>query len=276
MKKKLALLLALTLLAASLGGCTQEQTTYPEAGQAQTQTVIQQSNLLTVTDPPTDPPVQEDTTEDEDIDLDLEDYDPASEEDDELNYYYALGAYDASGEAIYAGATPIPLDPIDMPTPTPRPELVFTYDTYTASRLGLTFEAPNDWNVTQDDATGFALTDPTTRDNINASITITVTQVANNYKLSDVKTDLKNELAEIQKSYTTWSVAVAASRTLLGADGYYNTYRGELYDGTIVRGLVHIVLLPGKTVTVHLISPGWFNSSYTNVYTRMRNTLKEL
>lgn len=275
MKKKLALLLALTLLAASLGGCTQEQTTYPEAGQAQSQTVIQQSNLLTVTDPPTNPPVQEDTA-DEDIDLDLEDYDPASEEDDELNYYYALGAYNASGEAIYAGATPIPLDPIDMPTPTPRPDLVFTYDTYTASRLGLTFEAPNDWNVTQDDATGFSLTDPTTRENINASITITVTQVANNYKLSDVKTDLKNELAEIQKSYTTWSAANAAARTLLGADGYYNIYRGELYDGTIVRGLVHIVLLPGKTVTVHLISPGWFNSSYTNVYTRMRNTLKEL
>ncbi len=275
MKKKLALLLALTLLAASLGGCTQEQTTYPEAGQAQSQTVIQQSNLLTVTDPPTNPPVQEDTA-DEDIDLDLEDYDPASEEDDELNYYYALGAYNASGEAIYAGATPIPLDPIDMPTPTPRPDLVFTYDTYTASRLGLTFEAPNDWNVTQDDATGFSLTDPTTRENINASITITVTQVANNYKLSDVKTDLKNELAEIQKSYTTWSAANAAARTLLGADGYYNIYRGELYDGTIVRGLVHIVLLPGKTVTVHLISPGWFNSSYTKVYTRMRNTLKEL
>lgn len=32
MKKKLALLLALTLLAASLGGCTQESVTYPEAG----------------------------------------------------------------------------------------------------------------------------------------------------------------------------------------------------------------------------------------------------
>ncbi len=273
MKKKLALLLALTLLAASLGGCTQESVTYPEAGQAQSQTVIQQNDLLTVTDPPTATPASEETA-DEDIDFD--DYDPSSEEDDALNYYYALGAYNDAGEAIYAGATPIPLDPIDMPTPTPRPALAFTYATYTPSRLGLTFEAPNDWYISQDDTSGFTLTDPTARDNINASISITVTQVSNNYKLSDVKTDLKNQLAEIQKSYTKWSVANAASRSLLGADGYYNTYRGELYDGTIVRGLINIALLPGKTITVHLISPGWFNSSYTNVYTRLRNTLKEL
>ena len=47
-------------------------------------------------------------------------YNPASEEDN--GYTAASGAYNANGERVYAGATPIPIDPIDMPTPTPRPE----------------------------------------------------------------------------------------------------------------------------------------------------------
>lgn len=36
----------------------------------------------------------------------------------------------------YAGSTPIPLDPIDMPTPTPRPSLSFTYGDYSAASVG--------------------------------------------------------------------------------------------------------------------------------------------
>ena len=49
-----------------------------------------------------------------------EGYDPASEEDN--SGYYAYGAaYNDYGRNVYAGATPIPLDPIDMPTPTPSP-----------------------------------------------------------------------------------------------------------------------------------------------------------
>ena len=55
-------------------------------------------------------------------------YNPASEEDN--GYTAASGAYNANGERVYAGATPIPIDPIDMPTPTPRPELTFTYGEY--------------------------------------------------------------------------------------------------------------------------------------------------
>ena len=69
-----------------------------------------------------------------------EGYDPASEED---NGSYASGAaYNDYGQAIYAGATPIPLDPIDMPTPTPKPVLTFSYGIVAADKLRLNFEAP--------------------------------------------------------------------------------------------------------------------------------------
>ena len=266
MRKKIALLLALLMTAAVLSGCQQETNVYPEAGKTTPRVIQQGDALATPTPTPTVVPADFYDTD--------AGYDPLAEEDDSLTGSYALGVFNEMGDSVYAGTTPIPLDPIDMPTPTPRPDLVFNYAEYTASKLGLSFEAPNDWTVTTDDGTTYTLTDPNTRDGVNAFISITVSTVGGTYKLTDVKNDLKSQLAEIQKNYPTWSVAVAAGRTLMGEDGYYNTYRGEEFDGTVVRGLVHIVLLSGRTVTIHLQAPGWFNTSYTKVYSKMRNTLK--
>ena len=45
----------------------------------------------------------------------------------------------------YTGATPIPLDPIDAPTPTPQAPLNFTYITYSPTTVGVSFEAPAGW-----------------------------------------------------------------------------------------------------------------------------------
>ncbi len=267
MRKKIALLLALLMTAAVLSGCQQEKTVYQEAGKTTPLVIPQGDALATPTPTPTVVPADyyDDGT-----------YDPLAEEDNAQTGANSLGVYNEMGDSVYAGTTPIPLDPIDMPTPTPRPDLVFSYAEYTASKLGLSFEAPNDWTVTTDDGTTYTLTDPNTRDGVNAFISITVSTVGSTYKIADVKNDLKSQLAEIQKKYPTFSVAVAAGRTLMGQDGYYNTYRGEEYDGTVVRGLVHIVLLSGRTVTIHLQAPGWFNTSYTKVYSKMRNTLKSI
>lgn len=264
--KAFALLLLCAVLAATASGCTQgEPEVYPEKSPE----VVRQVGL-NETAKPTDAPVSVSLT-----DM-VTDYDPAAEEDDALQGYYAAGEYNEYGVFVYAGTTPIPLDPVDMPTPTPRPDLTFTYAAYTASGLGLTFEGPSDWQLTEDTSTAYTLTDPTTRDNVNAFISISTAPVANNYKAADAAGDLKSYLLNLQKSYTKWRTENAAKRTLMGEDGYYNIYRGEMYDGTIVRGLVHIALVNGRTVTVHLQSPGWFNSSYTKVYTKLRNTLKAL
>ena len=103
--KKSLLVLVLLLVALVMAGCA-AQTTYPEAGQSY------QADPLTI---PTATPVPREDT------YDLpEDYDPASEEDDTM--YDLVGVYfDEYGRQIYAGATPIPLDPIDLPTPRPGP-----------------------------------------------------------------------------------------------------------------------------------------------------------
>ena len=201
-----------------------------------------------------------------------EGYDPASEEGGDE---YDGGSYDEMGRSVYAGATPIPLDPIDMPTPTPRPELTFNYISYEAKSLGIKFEIPYDWVVDDSQNGTLIFTDRNTYDNVNASLSITMTTVANSYSVNDIKNDLAAEMAALgQYNYSEWSATNQESRTLLKGDGYYASYRGILYDGTIVRGRVHMALLTGnRRITVQLNCPGWFNSSYTGVYTHFRNTL---
>ena len=97
------------------------------------------------------------------------DYDPASEEDDytgddvsapEEIQLPTLVTPPPTNTPIpvisgqYSGATPVVIDPIDKPTPTPLPALSFTYQTYTASNLNLTFEGPAGWVVDTSEANG--------------------------------------------------------------------------------------------------------------------------
>ncbi|MBE5783163.1 MAG: hypothetical protein E7329_07620 [Clostridiales bacterium] len=201
-------------------------------------------------------------------------YNPASEEDG--SSYLPDTQYNEYGQTVYAGATPIPLDPIDMPTPTPRPSLTFSYGAVMADRLGLAFEAPVGWYVDTTAADAIVLTDPVAYDNVNATLTIRILPVDSDYKLADVKTEVRNMLSEIgQYNYSEWTTTDLASRTLLKKDGYYANYRGELYDGTIVRGRVMVALLDGnKVISVHMSAPGWFNESYMNVVSHMRDTLQ--
>lgn len=192
---------------------------------------------------------------------------------------FELGAqYDEYGNALYAGATPIPLDPIDMPTPTPRPELTFSYGAFSADKLGIQFEAPIGWSVDTSASDTVVLTDPNTYDNFQTTMTIRIADVSSDYKLADVKTEVRNILKEVgQYNYNKWETTELAARTLLKKDGYYANYRGEYYDGTVVRGRVMVALLDGnKILIVHMAAPGWYNSSYMNVVAHFRDTLKAL
>ena len=201
-----------------------------------------------------------------------EGYDPASEEN---GAEYVGGDYDEMGRSVYAGATPIPLDPVDKPTASPRPELTFNYKEYASAALGLKFEIPYDWTVDDSVSGTLVFTDPNTLDNVNATMTIIVSTVASTYKAENIKEDLKAELSALgQYNYTSWSSTSLEKRTLLSGDGYYANYRGVLYDGTLVRGRVHMAIINGnRRIEVIMNCPGWFNSSYTNVFTHFRNTL---
>ena len=259
MRKFLPLSLLLVLCLA-LAGCASNQT-FPDASDNN----YQRDPLSVATATPDPGPAYT---------YDLpEDYDPASEEDNAGTDL--AGVYtDEYGRQPYAGATPIPLDPVDLPTPTPRPSLAFNYTPVTVN--GLTFEAPVGWQIETPSADTFIMSDPVTYDNYNASMTVRFETVPSNYTLNDVKTKVNDMLKEIgQYNYTQWSSTSLAERTLLKKDGYYANYRGVYYDGTIVRGRVMVALLDNnQIITLHMTCPGWFNESYMNVVAHFRDTVK--
>jgi len=201
-------------------------------------------------------------------------YNPASEEDGLL---MSSANYDANGNKVYAGATPIRIDPVDMPTATPRPELTFTYDWYTASKLNLTFKSAVGYTVNDSLSDMYILTEPAAavRDNYPCVISLSTSPITKNYDVADVKKDLAAYLQNEGKLYDKWETWTAASSTLMGGKGYYNNYRGVLADGTIVRGRVHMAIISeNQLLILHISAPGWYNSSYMKIYDQIRSSIK--
>ena len=264
MRKTTWFVCLLLVTALALSGCAREQTVYQEVGlpNLAQPTEVRQADIFTVTDPPEVAVVLPD---------DYYEDAPAAVSQPAANAGYRADTLTTSNS--FAGSTPIPLDPVDMPTPTPRPDIVFEYEEYKIA-MGYTFEAPSGWEITQNDGTTFILTDPETRDGVNGQIILTISQVDSGYKINQVKSELTNQLNDRKRNYVEWRIWTADSRKLMDNDGYYNTYRGVSYDGTIVRGLIHIALSGRRLIRLEFVAPGWYNNSYTRVYNRVKNTMK--
>ncbi|MBQ4638985.1 MAG: hypothetical protein IJB69_00490 [Clostridia bacterium] len=254
MKKRVSLFVTVLLAALLLCGCAAQPNNYDEY------TPASQQDPLSI---PTQAPATQMP------------YDPLAEEDGDT--YVAGMAYDEYGNALYAGATPIPLDPIDMPTATPRPSLAFSYAEVALESLGIKFEAPQGWLMDNSIPNTIVLIDPNTYDNVQGTLTVSITSVSSDYKLANVKQTLSDELEEISRNYTEWKTYQADSRTLMGKDGYYNNYRGVMVDGNVVRGRVMVALLDNnRIITVDMAAPGWYNESYMTILGHFRDTLQGL
>ncbi len=263
--KKAVLLGLLAAAVLLLAGC-QQQAALP--AQTPTATVAVQKSPLEITSP-TDVPA---------IPGVPEGYNPSSEEDSQSRI--ADTEFDVSGVPVFAGATPIPLDPVDMPSAPPRQALAFTYATYTATKLGLTFESVAGYTVDDSQQETYVLTEPIEqkKDNYSVQFTFTISPAGANYTVNNLKADIRAFAADLGKvNYRQWRVSETAERTLMGKPGYYVTYRGEMHDGTIVRGRVHMALLDNRRIlTIHYTGPGEYNSDYTDVFHRIRSTLKAI
>lgn len=207
-----------------------------------------------------------------------EGYDPASEEDKGI--ITADTEHNEQGVPLYAGATPIPLDPIDMPTATPRQALTFTFASYSASKLGLTFECVAGYTVDESQPDTYILTEPPEqqKDNFSTQFVLQVSKVVSNYSNNNVKQDVRTYVTDLGKvNYKDWRLYDTAERTLMGKTGYYVNYRGVMHDGTVVRGRVHMALLDNsRLLMLHFACPANFNSDYTKVYSHIRDTIKSL
>lgn len=269
MKKKLlisGLLLLTVLLLTGCGSGQPQATTTPEAPSIYTQAPAMAIPTMVPLPEGIDPSAEEDT--------DAEYIDPA------LTGQQAAPMATEAPSSVFAGATPILLNPIDMPTPTKHPPLVFTYATYTATKMGLSFESVAGYEVEDGAADTYILREPaaTVKDNYPVEIVLTLTPVNANYKKTDVRADVRAKLADLGKlNYQRWEPTNTAERTLLKSPGYYADFRGVKVDGTIVRGRVHMALLPdNKLLMLQISHPAEYSNDYMGVHTHMRSTLKTI
>ncbi|HSK68770.1 MAG TPA: hypothetical protein VLA21_05865, partial [Candidatus Limnocylindria bacterium] len=114
------------------------------------------------------------------------------------------------------------------------------------------------------------------KENFPVTFTFSITPVSANYGNATMRNDLRTFAASLgQVNYSEWRVSEAAERTLLGKPGFYVTYRGVRYDGAIVRGRIHYAHLDNnRLLSIHYVGPGEYNTDYTEVFRRIRDTLK--
>lgn len=193
---------------------------------------------------------------------------------------YGEGAgYSDNAESTYypyAGSTPIPLDPVDMPSPTPRPELSFTYGAYTAS-IGVSFEAPVGWLTDESQSELFTLSEPVEqiKEGQQCVVTISAVPVANNYSESNLKTEVTQRLDALgATNFIEWKPSLTATRYLMGSKGVYANYTGKLANGTEIGGRIHYVCIDKVLYSLEIVYPLGYKDSYLNVFSQIRETMK--
>ena len=178
--------------------------------------------------------------------------------------------------SAYAGATPVIIDPIDKPTPTPVPPISFTYQTYDATKLHLSFQGPVGWMVDDSASGAYVLTNPSATVDYMASLTLTATSVGSQLSKTDLKDQIEGMLATIKggANIKSFSPSKTAERTLMDNAGIYANYTAVLEDGTQIAGRVHATCLNKVLYTVHLTYPRAYTETYIDtVYATLRKTL---
>ena len=210
-------------------------------------------------------------------------YDPLAEEGrgddlDDLDGAAAIPMVTAvpTVRSAYAGATPVIIDPIDKPTPTPVPPISFTYQTYDATKLHLSFQGPVGWTV-DDSASGvYVLSNPNETVDYMAALTLTASSVGSQLSKTDLKDQIEGMLATIKggANIKSFSPSKTAERTLMDNAGIYANYTAVLEDGTQIAGRVHATCLNKVLYTVHLTYPRAYTETYIDtVYATLRKTL---
>lgn len=177
----------------------------------------------------------------------------------------------------YAGSTPIPLNPVDMPTPTPRPSLSFTYGSYTSASIGVSFEAPVGWMVDESQPGVMVLSEPEgqIKDGQQCVITLTAEPVTGNYSESELKTQVNQRLDTIGGAeFDEWKPSYTATRYMMGSKGVYANYTGSLTTGVNVGGRILYVCIDRVLYGLEIVFPQGFKDDYLDVFGKIRSSMK--
>ena len=274
MWKKRILCLVLVLCAALVLTACKQKETFPTTPQqpaaAPTEAPEDQQNIFGDTPVP------------DEIDFDDGSYDPTQEEGgDEEEIYIPQepsGSTDApTMHSEYAGATPVLIDPVDKPTPTPLPPLTFTYDKYEAAALHLSFEAPSGWTVDDSQPDTYTLTNPMPGMDYEAKLSIRLVPVSKNYNKSELIKEVKNTLDTLgSEGFKKFEKSNTAGRKFMNTDAIYANYTGTTLDDVKIGGRI-IIACSNKTLYVLNVSyPRGYTKTYVDgVYDKFRHTVKQ-
>ena len=273
LKKKIVCLILVLCAALVLTACGQQQETYPnqprqDTGAAQQQAPVQEQVVA-------EAPAQQ-------INFNDGSYDPASEEGGQSEQVIAeTNAATAAPvmQSEYAGATPVKIDPVDKPTPTPLPKLTFSYNTYNASNLHLTFEGPAGWMVDDLAVDSYTLTNPDPSMDYEAKVEIRTIAAGKDYTQKELIKEVKAQADTLRSTgnFQSFDASDTAARFFIDGSGVYLAYKGILNDGqeTGVAGRI-IVNTVNKTLYVlHVSYPRGLADTFADgVYNKVRHSMK--
>ena len=273
LKKKIVCLILVLCAALVLTACGQQQETYPnqprqDTGAAQQQAPVQEQVVAQA-------PAQQ-------INFNDGSYDPASEGGGQSEQVIAeTNAATAAPvmQSEYAGATPVKIDPVDKPTPTPLPKLTFSYNTYNASNLHLTFEGPAGWMVNDLAVDSYTLTNPDPSMDYEATVEIRTIAAGKDYTQKELIKEVKAQADTLRSTgnFQSFDASDTAARFFIDGNGVYLAYKGVLNDGqeTGVAGRI-IVNTVNKTLYVlHVSYPRGLADTFADgVYNKVRHSMK--
>lgn len=276
MWKRILLMMLIAACVFCFSAC--QKTEYQMAGSATQNIQVQATNAPA--------PVPTVNTE-----IDYDTYDPASEEDigselggvtdlsallDQPATVYTEPTSAPTMNSQYAGATPVVIDPIDKPTPSPVPTLTFSeYTVYDATKLSLSFEAPAGWIVNDVEQTSYQLTNPDMSVDYQATLRVSVYAVNTEYSQSEMAKEVKSILSRYRSDYNSFSPTNTATRSLLDKTGVYADYSGVNKNGQNVGGRVHVVCIGKKLYVLELTWPKAYTETYKDtVYKQFRHSVK--
>jgi len=209
-------------------------------------------------------------------------YDPSSEEGGDWEETGSDTETVATAAPVmqseYAGATPVVIDPVDKPTPTPLPTLSFTYVTYEASALHMTFEAPSGWTVDESVSDSYTLTNPDPSMDYAATLTVRTVPVNKQYTKSELTKEVKGMLDTLSGSgdLSSFSPSNTAERTFLGTTGVYANYKAVVKEtGAEIAGRMIVACVDKTLYTLHVSYPRGYTEFYVdNVYDKFRHSVK--
>lgn len=273
MWKKRALCLVLVLCAALAMTACQKKETFPTTAQP---------TAIPTSEPQDQQNIFGDTPVPQDIDFDDGTYDPTQEEgggeelvpDPQAGSSYETPAPTMQSE--YAGATPVPIDPIDKPTATPLPPLSFTYSKYEAPALHLEFEGPAGWLTDDSQPDTYTITNPDPGMDYAAFLSIRTVPVSKSYNKSELIKEVKGTLDTLGgEDFVKFERSNTAGRKFMNVDGIYANYSGTKTDGTKVAGRVIISCVNKTLYVLHVSYPQGYTKTYVeNVYDKFRHTVK--